>query len=454
MVSNHALQFPNTRAKNTMKSKLFKQHQKEQAGEIGQDAAQDEDGHDLEVEAGDPSVSSGKSSKMLVIAASAILITIVIYFLFFKGESADSINSDIGEEITNLVITNSTTDPAKAEEINDIVLDNIPESDILKNPTLPEIPELPELPKGISFTENVLPNFFPAGQENQGNQTGQNNPDTSQNLEPAAPPPEIPKDPRRSPIVVVSSGSAGSNSIDRDLFSGGIIPLNQNAIDNLESSSETQRTITPTLIKDRSTSIIQGKMMTAILETAINTEIPGSVRGIISRDVYAEAGNNVLIPKGSRLYGSYSTAIIRGQGRVEINWSRLIRPDGVDLAVGFVAADQFGRSGIEGTIDNKYGVSLANSLLTSVLAISGAIAAEKISGTGSNTTTNNPSTGTTTLTSSPSAAVITDVSTNLVNVAGQVISNSINTTPVIRVPQGTRITIIVNADMSIPKLKN
>jgi len=126
----------------------------------------------------------------------------------------------------------------------------------------------------------------------------------------------------------------------------------------------------------------------------------------------------------------------------------------VDLKVGFVAADQFGRAGIEGDIDNKYGSILTNSLLTSVLAIGGAIAAEKLSGTGSAaTTTTNPSTGTATTTSKPSTQVITDVSKALIDTVGQVVGNAIDVKPVIRIPQGTKITIIVNADMSIPPLR-
>jgi type IV secretion system protein VirB10 len=264
--------------------------------------------------------------------------------------------------------------------------------------------------------------------------------------------PEAPADPRRAPIVVESSGGGAVNSsIETDHFSGGIIPLNKSAIDSLK---KTKNNIVPTVVADRSTTIIQGKMMTAVLETAINTEIPGSIRGIISRDVYAEAGNNILIPKGSRLFGNYSTQVVRGQGRVEINWTRLIRPDGVDLQIGFVASDQFGRSGIEGDIDNKYSAVLTNSLLTSVLAIGGSIAAEKLSGGGAVTTTANPSTGTATTTSAPSAQVITDVSRTLIDTVGQVIGNAIDVRPVIRIAQGTRITIIVNVDMSVPPLKN
>ena len=143
--------------------------------------------------------------------------------------------------------------------------------------------------------------------------------------------------------------------------------------------------------------------------------------------------------------------IIKGQGRVNISWSRLIRPDGVDLAINFNASDQFGRSGVGGEVDNKYGPAIASSLLTSVLAVGGAIAAEQALGNNNtSTTTTNPSQGTTTTTGRPSAQVISDVSKTIVSTVGQVLGNTLDITPSIRVPQGTRITVIVNADMSLP----
>ncbi len=441
-----------------MKSKLFKQHKKNQDKELENSGAEDQEiDEELEVDSGDTGVASSKSSKMIIITASAILITLVVYFLFFKGE--DQKVDNLEEVNTNQSVVASTTPPAGTpaapEPVEDLVDSTAAEPDILEKPKLPEIPKLPELPKDLSFNNTILPSFLDTPKSAATTDAAKPNQPAIDAAKPAPAPqePAPPLDPRKSPIIVESSGagSGSDNSLENDRFSGGIVALNQDAINSLK---ETKSTIVPTLVKDRTTTIIQGKMMSAVLETAINTEIPGSIRGIISRDVYAEAGNNILIPKGSRLYGNYSTQVVRGQGRVEINWTRLIRPDGVDMKIGFVAADQFGRAGIEGDIDNKYGSVLTNSLLTSVLAIGGAIAAEKLSGGGSVTTTTSPSTGSSTTTSKPSAQVIADVSKTLIDTVGQVVGNAIDLRPVIRISQGTAITIIVNADMSIPPLKN
>jgi type IV secretory pathway VirB10-like protein len=38
----------------------------------------------------------------------------------------------------------------------------------------------------------------------------------------------------------------------------------------------------------------------AVLETAINSDLQGMLHAVVSSDVYAETGNAVLIPKGSK----------------------------------------------------------------------------------------------------------------------------------------------------------
>ena len=267
-------------------------------------------------------------------------------------------------------------------------------------------------------------------------------------VQPVASPVQPPADPKKSPIIVVGGGAGPTNSVG---YENNIIQLNKDPIGAL---NKTEIKNVPTAIDDRTKVISQGKMLTAVLETAINTEMPGTVRGIVTRDVYGESGNLVLIPRGSRLYGSYSSQIVRGQGRVEINWSRLIRPDGVDMNITFQAADQFGRSGIEGDVDNKYGSIVGNSVLTSILAIGGAIAAEKLSGGGSVSTTINPQQGTSTTVGKASSQAIYDVSKTVIDTVQQVVGNTIDIRPVIRVPQGTRVTILVNEDIRLPPVRN
>jgi type IV secretory pathway VirB10-like protein len=258
-------------------------------------------------------------------------------------------------------------------------------------------------------------------------------------------------DPRYSPIVVFTGGdrSSPANSVGLEK---NIISLSGDEINKIK---ETKNEVEVEMIKDRTRTIAQGKMLTAILETAINTEFPGAVRGIITRDVYGESGKQVLIPRGSRLYGSYSSQVRRGQARVLISWSRLLRPDGISLNIGLTAADQFGRAGIPGEIDNRYSSLVANSLLTSVLAVAGTAVAQSLMNNGNSqtATTVNATQGTTTTFGNAGNQALYDVTKTIVDIVGTILKNSIDLNPVIRIPQGTRMTVIVNSDIVIPKIR-
>ncbi len=138
--------------------------------------------------------------------------------------------------------------------------------------------------------------------------------------------------------------------------------------------------------------IAQGKIVDAVLETAVNTDLPGEMRAIVSRDVFAESGRQIMIPKGSRLIGTYNTSVARGQARVMIIWTRLIRPDGLDIAIGSGGVDALGRAGVEGSVDNKYAEIFSAAMLTSVLDIGVAVAVDALSNQGSTTTNANGTT--------------------------------------------------------------
>jgi type IV secretion system protein VirB10 len=413
----------------------------------------DNEEEDADVESGGPSIASAKKSKFAIIAASSILITVVLYFLFFKGDSKEEKLVEVeAPKPASIAQSDDGKSPFALEEVKE----KKEEVEILEKPSIPETPSLPDLP-----LDSIPKDLIPEPQEPIApvvvapvvapviNQKPAE-PIPAQNQAPAT---EKPKEinPRYAPIIVFGGTAQGTPARGVG-YDNNIVNLNEDPIGKLQ---ETRSGVVATYIKDRVHTIAQGKLLTAVLETAINTEIPGSVRAVVSRDVYGEAGNDVLIPRGSRLFGSYSSRINQGQGRVEISWQRLIRPDGVDLAIAFNASDQFGRSGIPGDVDSKYGSIIASSLLTSILAVGGVAAAQSLLTNDTQaTTTVNPTQGTTTTTGSATNQAIFDVSRTIVNTVGQLIGNSMNVVPVIRVPQGTRITVIVNSDIVIPSQKN
>lgn len=206
-------------------------------------------------------------------------------------------------------------------------------------------------------------------------------------------------------------------------------------------------TATATRMTNLPRTIAQGKIVDAVLETAINSDLPGPLRAIVSRDIYPESGREVLIPKGSRLIGLYNTAIQRGQKRVFIIWTRLMRPDGIDIAIGSPGVDGLGRAGVDGHVDNKYMEVFSTALLTSVFSIGTAAAADAVTDTQSTSSTN--SNGTTTTGNAGSQAT-TDSVRNIGQVGSQILGTALNIRPTITVDQGTRVNVFVNRDLIFP----
>lgn len=196
--------------------------------------------------------------------------------------------------------------------------------------------------------------------------------------------------------------------------------------------------------------IAQGKLIHAVLESAINTQLPGQIRAIVSRDTYAESGKNILIPKGSRLIGTYNTSLLQGQDRVYIIWSRIIRPDGIDIFVNSPGVDGLGRPGIEGYLDNRYQQIFTGAILTSVLSIGVAYASEEFLGAGETTSTTNTD-GSNTNTSSPTSQAAIEATQNITEVGKSVVDKLLDTRPLITIDQGTKINVMLNRDLVFPQ---
>ncbi|NQX94473.1 MAG: TrbI/VirB10 family protein [Erythrobacter sp.] len=122
-----------------------------------------------------------------------------------------------------------------------------------------------------------------------------------------------------------------------------------------------------------STTVTQGTLIPAILETAINTDVPGYVRAVVSQDVRSFDGTTVLVPRSSRLIGQYQSGVQQGQKRAYVIWTRLIRPDGasVNLASPAVAFD--GTTGLEGKVNSHFFKRFGSAMLLSVIGGLGAV---------------------------------------------------------------------------------
>lgn len=249
----------------------------------------------------------------------------------------------------------------------------------------------------------------------------------------------------RSSMLIKDGGDGGSGLLGTDAPSPTPTDPNSQFAANL-ANTKTER-VEATRIGNLRRTIAQGRIIQATMESALNTDLPAPIRAIVSRDTYGEAGTVPLIPKGSRLIGSYNTTLSAGQSRVFVVWTRVIRPDGVDVALGSPLVDAIGQAGVSGQIDNKFQEIFARSILSSVVNIGLAIGSDEIAG-GSTTTTSNGTGSTTT------GDAATTATTNALNRLGSVtdgfIQKFLSVSPTILIDQGTPVNVFVNKDLVFP----
>jgi type IV secretion system protein VirB10 len=123
-----------------------------------------------------------------------------------------------------------------------------------------------------------------------------------------------------------------------------------------------------TQMRDLARIVPQGFVIPAVLETAINSDLPGAVRAVVSRDVRGFDGSQVLIPRGSTLIGQYKSAAAIGQTRAFVVWTRLITPSGVSVDVASPATDRLGQGGLDGKADDHFFKRFGSAILLSVIS--------------------------------------------------------------------------------------
>lgn len=123
------------------------------------------------------------------------------------------------------------------------------------------------------------------------------------------------------------------------------------------------------VLANRTLTVPQGTLVPAVLETALDSTLPGLARAVVSSDIRGFDGTRVLIPRGSRLIGEYAANVDTGQNRMLVNWLRLIRPDGATIAIGSPAADTVGQGGVRAKVNSHFFERFSGAILQSALDV-------------------------------------------------------------------------------------
>jgi type IV secretory pathway VirB10-like protein len=175
----------------------------------------------------------------------------------------------------------------------------------------------------------------------------------------------------------------------------------------------------------------------AVLLTAVNSEIPGQVIASVMSNVYSpDAGyeNKVLIPAGTRAVGVVDKGA-RGEltfdrRRIDIAWTDMTLPSGRQVFLGRAFdASVDGSAGTGGVVEHRYGELVLFATLSTVFNV-----LQRGAFTGNN-------------------AFIADAqretSRTLGDVGETVLERSLDWEPVIKIPAGTQVRIIVNETLQV-----
>lgn len=176
--------------------------------------------------------------------------------------------------------------------------------------------------------------------------------------------------------------------------------------------------------------VVQGTMIQAVTETALDSTLPGAIRAIVSEDVHSFDGSRVLIPRGARLVGRYRSDVALAQSRVMVAWDRIILPDNQTVEISAFGGDELGRTGTTGFVDTRFAQRFGSAALISLIGALPAAAAGQIE-------------------DEAAADIASDVGTDLRDSTQSVMQDYLAIRPVIHVDQGTRITVMVDRDLEI-----
>jgi len=185
--------------------------------------------------------------------------------------------------------------------------------------------------------------------------------------------------------------------------------------------------------------LARGSVVPAVLQTPLDSDLPGLVRAQVSEDVRDSAsGRHVLIPRGAHLVGTYGSDASSGQRRLFIAWTDLRLPGSEDTLpldrTGTLGAD--GASGVRGRRSTGLLAALGAAVLLDLAGNATAILTDGESGSGND---------------GDLGAILAAATGNATGrVADRYLGDLLSRGPRFRVAAGTRMNVLIETDMRLP----
>jgi type IV secretion system protein VirB10 len=357
-----------------------------------------------------PAVAGAESKNGLWLALGVAALLAIVMFVWLSAQRADrarAVNAQLeGAGVSTVATIDSAPPPA-------LLMAETAGRDALLPPTPPLLPDTSAIPVPVAAAYSAAPVMI------------------------GSPMPAPRVDPgvhRRAPALIVdlAEGSVGgaANTTLTGLAAaaqakpgGPTAPtLNGDEAFAQRVGASEPESAQATMLRNPQSVVPQGAMIPAVLETALNSDLPGFTRAVVSRDVRSFDGSTVLIPRGSRVIGQYRSGLAQGQSRAFVIWTRILRPDGASIQIASSGADALGRAGMDGEVDRHFFQRFGGAILLSV--VNGAVAG---------------------LSERASTQIVIGSSQDAASLGA--LAQPANISPTIKVPQGSPIRIFVARDL-------
>lgn len=178
--------------------------------------------------------------------------------------------------------------------------------------------------------------------------------------------------------------------------------------------------------------VLAGTIIPGVLINGMNSDLPGTILGQVSKDVYdTVTGEYLLIPKGTKIIGIYDTDTAFAQTRGAVIWQRLVLPNGDSMVLpNFAGSDKEGYAGFKDKKRSHYARVVWSSLLGA--AAIGGLAAAADDNSDKNTFRENAA---------------QEMESNMSNVVNRIVDRNLNIAPTIIIRPGYKFNIIVDKDL-------
>ena len=182
-----------------------------------------------------------------------------------------------------------------------------------------------------------------------------------------------------------------------------------------------------------------GSVIPATLLTGINADLPGTIVGQVRNDVFdSVTGTYLLIPRGTKLIGTYDSRIVQGQRRVLVAWTRLLYPDGTSMDIsGMAGTDPAGYAGFAANVDEHLNKVFNSALLLSIIGAGAQLSQPQKSGS---------------IYAAPSIGqtIAGAVGQQIANTSIQLTQRQMQVPPTLEVPPGYLFDVMVDRDIALP----